>query len=177
MAAPSGTARFAAGKSLAATAAKDPARVYPHFDAIAVMLQSESKIVRWSAMRILALLAPADTDRKLDAVLDAYLAFIHGGNLISAANAIGGAACIGRCRPDLLDQIVPAILQVERAAYETSECRNVAIQQALDALLELGPDVCRQAKVAQFIRRQRTNARAKAARKAERMTVDLGLDR
>jgi hypothetical protein len=173
MAAPSGTARFAAGKALSVTAEKDPSRVYPHFAALAALLESDSKIVRWNALQIVALLAPADTDHRLDALLDKYLAFIRGSNMVSAANAIRGAGQIARCRPDLLDRIIPAILEVERAIYETSECRNVAIGQALDALRELGPSVCRRPAVAGFVRRQRTNTRAAVARCAARMTADL----
>jgi len=175
MAAPSGTARFAAGKAIAATAAKDPARVYPHFDAIAALLRSDSKIVRWNALQIIALLSSADVEHKLDAVLETYLGFIRSGNLISAANAIGGARRIGCARPDLLDRIIPAILGVEKAAYETSECRNVAIQQALAAFLELGPEVCRRPPVAKFILRQRTNPRPAAAKKAELIIAQMGL--
>jgi len=173
MAAPSGAARFAAGKALSVTAEKDPSRVYPHFAAIAALLDSSSKIIRWIAIQIVALLAPADTDHKLDALLDKYLAFIRGSNMVSAANAIRGAGQIARCRPDLLDRIIPAILEVERATYETPECRNVAIGQALDALSELGPSVCRRPEAAGFIRRQRANTRAAVARCAARMTADL----
>ena len=78
-------------------------------------------------MQIIARLAAADADRKVDGILHTYLGFISAGNLISAANAIQGAGQIGRSRPDLVDRIVPAILGVERATYETPECRNVAI--------------------------------------------------
>lgn len=173
MIAPSGTARFAAGKALSVTAEKDPSRVYPHFAALAALLESDSKVVRWNALQIVALLAPADTDHKLDALLDKYLAFIRGSNMVSAANAIRGASLIARCRPDLLDRIIPAILEVERATYETSECRNVAIGHALNALSQLGPSVCRRPDVAAFVRRQRSNTRAAVARCAARMTADL----
>jgi len=173
MAAPSGTARFAAGKALAVTAEKDPRRVYPHFEAIAALLASDSKIVRWNAMQILALLAPVDQDQKLDGVLDTCLAFIRGSNLVSAANAIRGAGRIARSRPELLDRIVPAILAVEDATYETPECRKVAIGHALDALRELWPSVRQRPEVAEFIRRQRATTRPAVARRAERMAADL----
>jgi len=173
MSAPSGAARFAAGKALAVTAGKDPARVYPHLDAITALLESDSKVVRWNAMQIIAALAPVDAAHKLDAHLETYLAFIRCGNLISAANAIQGAGKIAQCRPDLLGRIVPALLEVEDAAYETSECRNVAIGQTLDALRSLGPNVCRRPEVADFVHRQRSNARAAVARCAERMVAEL----
>jgi hypothetical protein len=175
MAAPTGTARFAAGKTLAVTAGKDPARVYPYFDAIAGLLESGSKVVRWNAMQVIARLAAADTGRKLDGILDAYLGFISAGNLISAANAIQGAGKIGQHRPDLVNRIVPAILEVERATYETAECRNVAIGHALEAFQELGPSVCRRPEVAGFIRRQMRNTRAAVARCAEGVAAEFKL--
>jgi hypothetical protein len=173
MAAPSGTDRFSAGKALAITAEKDPARVYPHFDAIAALIASDSKIVRWNAMQILAPLAAVDPAHKLDAVLDAYLAFSRGSNLISAANAIQGAGKIALARPDLLDRILPAILAVAHATYETPECRNVAIGHTLDVLDKLWPTVRERPEVAAFVRMQRTNTRAAVARRAERLASDL----
>jgi hypothetical protein len=177
MAAPTGTARFGAGKKLAATAEKDPGRVYPHFDTIAALLDSQSKVVRWNAMQIIASLATVDVDHKIDALLDTYLAFIRGDNLISAANAIKGAGAIARSRPDLLARILPAILAVERAEYETPECRNVAIGQALDALRWLGVEVRAREEVSAFIRRQTTNSRAKVARTAAQMASELASHR
>lgn len=173
MAAPSGTARFAAGKALSVSAEKDPARVYPYFDAIAALLRSDSKVVCWNAMRILAALAAVDTERKVDTLLDGYLAFIRGGKLISAANAIRGAGRIALARPDLLDRIIPAIFGVERAEYETPECRNVAIGQALQAIRPLGASVHSRADVAAFIRRQKSNTRTAVAACAEELTADL----
>jgi hypothetical protein len=173
MAAPSGTARFAAGKALAATAERDPRRVYAHFDALVVLLQSNSKIVRWNALRVIASLAGVDTERKLDPCLDAYLTPIRGKNLVSAANAIQGAGRIAHVRPDLQDRLIPAILEVERATYEMSECRHVAIGQALNALREIGPSACRRPDVAAFVHRQQTNPRVAVARCATRMADDL----
>jgi hypothetical protein len=173
MAEPSGSARFRAGKALSITAEKSPDRVYPHFDAIAALLKSDSRIVCWNAIQILTLLAPADQGCKLDRVCDTFLAFIRGDNLVSAANAIGGLCRIARTRPDWIDRIIPPILEVETATYATPECRNVAIQQTLGAFATLGPGVCQRPDVAAFIRRQRTNPRAKVAKLAERMAANL----
>ncbi|MEW6251099.1 MAG: hypothetical protein AB1716_10665, partial [Planctomycetota bacterium] len=160
-------------KALCATAQKDPARVCPHFDQIAALLATDNKIVLWNTLQLLGLLAPVDADRKLDAHLDAYLTFITGGELISAANAIQGAGRIAQARPDLLDRIIPAVLAVERATYKTPECRNVAIGRALEVLEAVGPSACRRPDVAVFIRRQQTNTRAAVARRAQRLAADL----
>ena len=169
MSQPTGTARFAAGKSLVITAEKQPDRIYPHFGAIASLLHSECKIVRWNAMRILALLSAVDTQQKLTNILETYFAFIPGPNMITAANAIRALGIVAQNRPELLDRIIPAILQVENAAYDTSECRNVAIGHALDVLRELRPEVNRRPEVEGFIRRQQSNSRAAVARRAKAM--------
>ena len=173
MAEPKGTARFAAGKALVVTAEKAPERVYPHFDAVAAMLGGECKIVRWNAMQVLARLAPVDKDGKIEGVLAAYLAFIRGGNLISAANAIQGLARITLARPDLSARTLPGILSVGNETYETPECRNVAIGHALNALAELWPLVGSRPEVVAFVRKQQGNMRAAVARKAKRMGAHL----
>ncbi len=166
LAAPGGTDRFPAGKSLIATAEKYPFRVYPHFAALAALLGTESKIIRWNVQRILAALARVDVRNKIPGILDAYLAFIRGPNMISAANAIVGAGLIAQARPDLLPRIVPAMLHVEQATYETAECRNVAIAHVLDALAALWPAVGSDAAVRGFVERQKANTRPAAASRA-----------
>lgn len=176
MCAPSGTARFGAGKALCVTAQKDPERVYPHFDALAALVESDSKIVRWNAIQLVGRLAAVDVERKVDGRLDTILAMINGDNLVSAANAIQAAGRIAGCRPELIDRILAGVLAVERATYKTPECRNVAIGQALDVFRELGPDVCRRAEVAGFIRRQRKNTRPAVARRAKQMTAAIAAE-
>lgn len=171
MAASKGADRFAALKALSVTAEKDPGRVYPYFDAIAAQLNSDSKIVCWNAMQILARLAPVDGARRLDSILDVYLGFIEADNMVSAANAIQGAGRMAATRPELLDRVIPAILGVERANYRTQECRNVVIGVALETCEQLGECVCGRPDVAEFIRRQRANPRASVARRAQRMAA------
>jgi len=173
MAAPSGADRFAAGKAVMLTAERDPARVYPHFDGVAALLAGEGKIVRWNAMQILAAMAAVDEEHKLDGVLDAYLTFTCGPNLVTAANAIQGAGRIAAARPDLKDRIVSDLLGVENATYGTAECRNVAIGQVLTVLAALGPDVCCRPDVSDFVRRQQSNPRPAVAKQAKRMVANL----
>lgn len=175
MSAASGTGRFAAGKALCVTAEKDPARVYPFWDDVAGLIHSESKVVRWNAIRILSLLTAVDEDHKIDGMLDPYLAPILGDNLITACNVIQGAGRIATSRSDLLDRVIPALLAVEGATYATPECRNVAIGHVLDVLVGLPRDVTRRPDCAEFIRRQRTNPRAAVAKKALQMFAEHGL--
>jgi hypothetical protein len=41
---------------------------------------------------------------------------------------------VAQAKPHLVDKIVPALLQVEKAKYQTPECRNVALGHVLKSV-------------------------------------------
>ncbi len=133
--------KFAASKALRELAAEAPDSVYPYFNFFAALLGHNNRILKWNAMLTLANLATVDREAKLDEILDAYLAPIAGPDMISAANAILGAAMIATAKPHLADRIAERIFHVERASYATRECINVAIGHAVHALERFFPVV------------------------------------
>lgn len=173
LAEPRGTARFRAGKALLVTAEKDPTRIYPHFDAIATLLQSDCKIVCWNAILLVGRMAAVDTAHKIDGVLDACLAFVRGPSVASAGNAICCAGQIVAARPDLLERVLPVLLSVETTTYATPECRNVALQQLLTVFEDIWPLVGDRPEIAALVRRQQVNPRVGAARRAQRLVTRL----
>jgi hypothetical protein len=162
-----GTKKFVAGKKLLAASEKKPEALYSHFDALAELLCSENKIIRWTVIRIIANLAGVDRRRRMDGIIDVYLAPIAGPVMITAANTIIGAAKIGNAQPHLVSKVVRAILRVERARYQTDECRKIAIGHAIVALGTMAPDVVCSDEVVRFVERQRQNSRPGTRRKAE----------
>jgi hypothetical protein len=158
---------------LAFTAGKDPQRVYPHFEAVAELLGSGSKIVRWNAMQILASLAPVVDANRVEPLIEVFATFVRGDNLISAANAIQGLGKIARAKPVWVDRILPVLLKAETATYETPECRNVAIGGVLDVLGELWPRVRDRKEVMAFVQRQQASTRAAVGRRAVQLASSL----
>jgi len=161
--------KYPAIKALRAMSERSPARLYPHFDFFAGLLRGENNIYRWNAMLILGNLASADTDRKLDAILDEYLAPITGPQLIDANNTMTGATAIALARPDLIEKIVADILKAGRGRYATPECRNVAIGHALECLIRLPPAIAGTRPIQGFAQRQVKNIRPATAKKAQRL--------
>jgi hypothetical protein len=160
--------RFAASKLLRILSEKSPAALYPHFESFVRVLHHTNSVLKWNAMHVLANLAAADHEKKLDAILDDYLAPISCPNLVDAANAMQGAAAIARAKPYLADRIAKSILAVERAQYRTSECRNVAIGHAIRALNELFPLLHDRHTARLFVRRQLKNPRHGTSNKARK---------
>lgn len=161
--------RFASSKALRLMSAGSPELLYPHFDRFAHLLGGDNQILAWNASLTLANLARVDREGKVEAILAAYLRPIRGPHLITAANAIRGAAAIASAKPHLAGEIARRILAVEGATYATPECRNVAIGHALTALGEIGPALPDPSAVRRLAARQTANPRPATRRKAEQL--------
>jgi hypothetical protein len=160
--------RLGASKALRILSERVPELLYPHFDFFAAMLGNDNHILQWNATITLANMARVDREGKIESVLNRYLDLIAGSNMITAANAMRGAAIIGAAKPHLVKRIVPRIMRVERAEYATPECRNVAIGHALLALEELVRLLPDRRGVRLFAARQLGNPRAATSAKARR---------
>ena len=86
---------------------------------------------------------------------------------------IGSSTKIAENLPELTDRIVDAILKVDDATYVykgevSSECKNVAYQEAINAFYMLYEKTSRKKEVMDFIARQLDNTRAKASAAARK---------
>lgn len=171
----SSSKKFPCAKALLLLAEKQPRKIYPFFDESAALLRHPNNIIQWTALRLVAALAAVDTKHKLDGLLADYLKPIAGPAMITAANAIIGAARIAQARPEWGAPIMAAILGVTRARYQTTECRHIVIGHALLALESLGRTVMLRPDVLRFVRRQLKNPRPATRRKAEHFLQRLRL--
>jgi hypothetical protein len=161
--------KFGASKALRILSERAPELIYPHFDFFTDLMWDDNHILKWNATLTLANLARVDRESKIETILDRYLDLIVGSNMITAANAMHGAAIIGAAKPNLANHIVSRIMRVERAEYATPECRNVAIGHALRALEDLAALLPDRRKVRLFAARQLGNPRPATSAKARRL--------
>jgi hypothetical protein len=166
--------RLAASKALRDLSRNTPEAVYPHLDRLAALISHENSILQWNAILSLAYLAPVDREGKLDPLLPRYLEAISGPVMITAANTIKGAALIAAAKPHLAGEIAAGIMRTENGRYATSECRNVAIGHALQALEAIRAEVDNPAALRSFAVRHLNNSRQATARKAARLLASLG---
>ena len=145
---------------------KEPAVLYPEFDRFVQLLDSESNILQWGAIIIIGNLAALDSANKIEPILGRYLQPISGPVMITAANTLGGAAKMARAKPHLADRIARAFLRVETAEYRTSECRNVALGQAVESLDLFFEHIRDSQPIIAFVERQLRNRRNATQRKA-----------
>jgi hypothetical protein len=163
--------RVAASKLLCVLSERSPEVLYAQFETLARVLRQETGILKRNAMLALANLAAVDHEKKLDEILDEYLAPISGPNLVEAACALRCAAAVARAKPDLADRIAKSVVGVEKAEFASRDCHNVAIGKAIGALAEFFPSLHDGHGVRLFVGRQMKNPRRVTRNKARHLLL------
>jgi hypothetical protein len=159
--------KFGCAKALRVLSETRPDLLYPRFDFFVRLLAHPNTIFQWEAARVLSQLARVDAEDKFTANFDKYFAPIRGPVMITAANVIRGGARIAVAKPHLADLIAEEVLKVDRARYQSPECRNVAIGHAVLALGDFFELLQHPAPVLRFVRKQIENSRPATRKKAE----------
>ncbi|HUT15318.1 MAG TPA: hypothetical protein VMY98_03640 [Anaerolineae bacterium] len=167
--------KYGCAKVLRIISDKAPALLYPRFDFFADLLNSDNSFLKWDAIYIVANLASVDSEDRFESIFAKYFAPIPGPALITAANVIGGAAKIAWAKPDLAERVADELLKVEGAEYKTSECRNVALLQAIKSFDQFFDLIERKEPVMELIKAQLTNTRKRTRKAAEEFVARRGL--
>jgi hypothetical protein len=160
--------KYGCARILRDISAQHPEMLYPHFRFFAGLMDHENRILRWEGIHVLGNLARVDSQNRIDRLLNRYLKPLAGPDMITAANTIAGAALIAQAKPRLANKIAARILKVEHAEYETTECRNVVLGQATEALDLFFDHIENQQTVVEMVRRQLDNTRRSTRTKAEK---------
>lgn len=158
--------KFGCLKILRTISGWQPGALYPEIGRFFRLMNHKNTILQWGAIIIIGNLASVDEKRKIDRILTQYLKPISGGVMITAANVIEGAGRIAQAKPRLADRIARALLRVEKAKYQTPECRNVALGHVVDSLDGAFANIRQRRPVVQFVRRQLNNSRPPVRKKA-----------
>ena len=167
--------KYGCDRVLMALSERAPAILYPRMAVFIELLASENHFLKWGAIRIVANLAGVDTEGKFEANFDKFFAPLQGPVMITAANIAGSAARIALAKPHLTERIVLELLKVERACYQTAECRNVALGHVIVALGEFFDRVKNKESVVAMIKRQLDNSRNATRTKAAKFVKRFGL--
>ncbi len=160
--------KFGSEKVLRLISEKQPEILYPHFDFFVTLLDHENNFLKWGAIITIANLTAADAEGKFEKIFDKYFAPIPGPALIPAGNVIGSAAKIALAKPHLTDRIAKEILKVEKAKYQTTECRNIALGHAIKSFDQFFDRITDKEPAIKLIRKQLNNTRNATRKKAEK---------
>ena len=94
--------------------------VYPYFDTLPDMLDSDNSYIRTRGLLLIAANAKWDIDHKIDEIIDVYLKHIEDVKPITARQCIQVLPEIARYKPDLAEIIRNALLQANTGQYKNT---------------------------------------------------------
>jgi len=146
-----------------------PFELYPDLDVFIGLLDNKNNILKWTAILVVGNLSYADRNNKTVELIPKLIGFLNCGKMITANNSIKALTEIALNKPEFRDEIIREIIKVEKYNYDTTECRNVAIGQAIKALENFKDEIGSKRSVMNFLKRQESNTRASVARRATKL--------
>jgi hypothetical protein len=174
---PKAEVKYGCAKVLRILTDEEPALLYPHFDTFAAMLDNPNNIFQWQALYVLAGLSGVDEELRIEPLLPDYFARIEGPVMVTAANAIKGAALIVSGQPALAEAVVEQVLRAEGGKYESTECHEIVCGQALKTFYKIRKWVSDPERLLAFAQRHADSPRPSTAKAAAKLIGRLEKER
>ncbi|MBN2015294.1 hypothetical protein JW766_00485 [Candidatus Dojkabacteria bacterium] len=165
--------KFGCAKILRIISDKNPKLLYPHWNFFVDLLDSENKILKWNAIYIIANLSSVDNDNRFEKIFKKYSNFMQDKTMITTANTIGGLEKIVQAKPELTDKITKLLLETENGKWETSECKNIILGDAIIAFDGFFEQISEsnKKKVLNFVKKRIKNRRNSTKTKAQKFLM------
>ena len=105
--------RFHSFKILIQISEKHPLVLYPKWDYLAALLESDNHYHRYMSINILANLAMVDVKNKFEQILDAYFSNINGDRTMVAGQTALNSGKIAIAKPHLQTKITDVLLKID----------------------------------------------------------------
>ena len=127
-----GTQKFYCEKIIRKLSELSPELIYPYFNDVVQMVESENKFVKWGGIITLTNLLSEDHEGRFRQVFDSFYNLIDSEVMVTAVNIINNTWKIVEYYPDLETQITDKLLSIESNAYMhkgkiSSECKNIVL--------------------------------------------------
>ena len=160
--------RFGSNNTLLIISEKTPELIYPHFDIFKEYLRSENRIIKWTAILIVANLTVTDNKNKFDNIFNLYFSEITGPVMITAANIVKGAAIIAKAKPYLIKDIINEMFKIINGSYQTDECFHIVIGHTISSFDKFFTLIDNKKEILDFVRLYINNPRRPTRNKAEK---------
>lgn len=171
--------KFNAEKIIRKISEENPNLLYPYFERIALLIESENTFIRWGFMLTLPNLLKVDTDIKWEKVSRKYLSLLDSTSIETFGNAVSGIWKILEAYPELEKDIVPKLLNIEERYFlhkgEVSpECMNIAKGQIIECFDRLYDKSPYKSQMLTFVQANLENSRKPVQGKAKRFMKKYG---
>lgn len=161
--------KYSYAKELLKISSDNPHLLYPHYDYFVEMSNSDSNVLKWTAIDILGNLSVVDDQNKSESLIEDLYAFLQGGHLITCNHTIYALGEIAKNKSVLKSGIIETLLKVPTFSFNTEDCKNIAIGKVIDVLKKLEGDLRNNSQCIEFVNTAAQSNRASTQKKARNL--------
>lgn len=164
--------KFGAEKVIRQVSESHPELVYPYFNEISRLTQSENSFIKWGAIITISNLVSVDELKLFPGIFERYFDLLEDRKMVTAANVAGNAWKIALRYPDLEPDITTRLIRAAGNIFyhkgePSPECNNVMCGHLIDCFDHYFESSKSQQEIIEFVTRQQVNKRKKVATKAK----------
>jgi len=144
--------RFNSFKVLLFISEKHPEILYPKWDFLADLLDSDNSYLQYIAIYLIANLAPADASARLEGLFERLYSILDGEGTITAAHLARNSGKIARAKPRLRPRITEKLLNIDRT--HRGRQKELIKGHAIEALSEYFEEAENQPQIIEFVQKQ-----------------------
>ncbi len=164
------TVRYNSSRALNLLSLEHPEVLYPEWDRIVALLESDHTYWILSAIPILANLTKVDTQNRFEKIFKIYYGLLDHRSVIPAAWVAEHSGTIAKAKPRLRNEIVNRLLNIDRTAHQT-ERKDLIKSGIIKSFDEFFGDIRQKRMVEQFVEIQLGSSSPKT-RKAARAFLE-----
>jgi hypothetical protein len=142
---------------------KNPASLYPHWDFLAEMLDSDNAYQKLIAVKLLANLIRADIENRFEEIFDKYYNLLSD-SVIVAGHITANSGGIARAKPKLRAEITNRLLNIDRT---TQKHKDLIKAGAIDSFGEYFKESRDKERIIEFVKQQLSCESPKTRKKAK----------
>jgi hypothetical protein len=164
------TERYSSFKTLLRLSEEQPELLYPSWDFLAEMLDSDNAYWRLIAVRLIANLAAVDSENRFERIFDKYYDLLND-SVIVAGHITANSGKIARAKPGLQTKITARLLNIDKTSQKHKDLVKAG---AIDSFGEFFAESNDKEKIMEFVRQQLTGESPKASKKAKEFLSKWG---
>ena len=157
--------RYPSFKALLIISEEDPEVLYPKWDFLAGLINSDNSYRKLIALRLIANLTKADTENKFEEIFDDYYSILDEDKMMTAGHLAGNSGKIAKAKPKLQSKITNKLLNIDKTHRgKQKELIKAYAIEAFDEYYEESED---KKKIIEFVKKRLESESPKTRKKAK----------
>jgi len=165
--------KYGCARVLKTLSEKNPEVLYPEWDFLVDMLNSDNTFLRSGAAVIIANLTKVDSEGQFEKMFNKFYKLLDDESMVTAANVVKVSGVIAKAEPGLQSRITNRLLSIDQT-HHGAECKNVIKGHAILAFGEFFEESKDKRKIPEFVKNELKTARPATRKKAEKFLKKWG---